>query len=124
MDVKTAFLNGDIEETIYMVQPESYVLGDAKSMMCKLKKSIIGLKKASRQWYYKFHNVIVSFGFKSNIMDECIYLKFCGSKFVFLVSYDILLTSNDVSMLKQTKNFLMKNFEMKDLGNASFVLGI
>ena len=126
MDVKTAFLNGDIEETIYMVQPENYVSGDAKSMVCKLKKSIYGLKQASRQWYYKFHNVIISFGFEANLVDECIYLKFCGSKFVFLVLYvdDILLASNDINMLHETKKFLMNNFEMKDLGDASFVLGI
>ena len=55
MDVKTTFLNGDIDETIYMVQPENFVSGDAKQMVCKLKKSIYGLKQASRQWYYKFH---------------------------------------------------------------------
>ena len=60
MDVKTAFLNGDIEETIYMMQPENFVSGDSKSMVCKLNKSIYGLKQASRQWYYKFHQVITS----------------------------------------------------------------
>ena len=55
MDVKTAFLNGDIDETIYMVQLENFVSRDTKRMVCKLKKSIYGLKQASCQWYYKFH---------------------------------------------------------------------
>ena len=59
MDIKTSFLNGDIDETIYMIQPENFVSGDAKSMVCKLKKSICGLKQASHQWYYKFQQVIV-----------------------------------------------------------------
>ena len=63
MDVKTAFLNGDIDETIYMVQPENFVSGATKKKVCKLKKSIYGLKQASRQWYYKFHQVIISSGF-------------------------------------------------------------
>ena len=55
MDVKTVFLNGDIEKTIYMVQLENFVSGDTKSMVCKLNKAIYGLKQASPQWYYKFH---------------------------------------------------------------------
>ena len=63
MDVKTTLLNGDIDETIYMVYQENFVLGDAKQMVCKLKKSIYGLKQASCQWYYKFHQVVISFGF-------------------------------------------------------------
>ena len=54
MDVKTTFLNGDIDETIYIVQPENFTSGDAKQMVCKLKKFIYGLKQAFRQWYYKF----------------------------------------------------------------------
>ncbi|KAL9254068.1 Retrovirus-related Pol polyprotein from transposon TNT 1-94-like protein [Drosera capensis] len=78
MDVKTTFLNGDIEETIYTQQPENFVSGDPKKMVCKLKKSIYGLKQASRQWYHKFHNVISSFGFEPNIVDDCIYHKFSG----------------------------------------------
>jgi Reverse transcriptase (RNA-dependent DNA polymerase) len=74
----------------------------------------------------KFHNIVSSEGFKPNLVDECIYLKFYGSKFIFLVLYvdDILLTSNDKNMLHQTKNFLFNKFEMKDLSDASFVLGI
>ena len=60
MDVKTAFLSGNIDETIYMVQPEKFVLGDPKNMVCKLTKSIYRLKQASRQWYHKFHQVILS----------------------------------------------------------------
>ena len=102
MDVKTAFLNGDIEEIMYMVQPEKFVLGDSKSMVCKLKKSIYGLKQASRQWYYKFYQVITSYGFEANVVDDCVYHKFSGSKYIFLVLYvdDILLASKDIGFLQ------------------------
>ena len=126
MDVKTAFLNGDLEEEIYMDQPEGFVVEGKEHMVCKLKKSIYGLKQASRQWYFKFNNTITSFGFKENIVDRCIYLKVSGSKFVILVLYvdDILLAANDLGMLHETKQFLSKNFEMKDLGEASYVIGI
>ena len=126
MDVKTAFLNGDIDETIYMVQPENFVSGDTKRMVCKLNKSIYGLKQASRQWYYKFHQVIILSGFEMNMVDDCMYHKFSGSKHIYLVLYvdDILLATNDIGMLHETKRFLLKKFEMKDLGDASFVLGI
>ncbi|KAK0607860.1 hypothetical protein LWI29_021656 [Acer saccharum] len=95
-------------------------------MVCKLTKSIYGLKQASCQWYHKFHQVIVSFGFEINVVDNCVYHKFSGSKHIFLVLYvdDILLATNDIGMLHETKIFLSKNFETKDLDDASFVLGI
>ena len=65
-------------------------------------------------------------GFEVNIIDECVYRKFSGSKYIFLVLYvdDILLASNDIGLLHETKKFLSNKFEMKDLGDASFVLGI
>ena len=73
MDVKMAFLNGDLEEEVYMKQPEGFSSSDGEHLVCKLQKSIYGLKQASRQWYLKFHNVISSFGFFENGMDQCIY---------------------------------------------------
>ena len=63
MDVKTVFLNGNIDETIYMVQPENFESNDSKQLVCRLERSIYGLKQASRQWYLKFDQVITSFGF-------------------------------------------------------------
>ncbi|RVW25195.1 Retrovirus-related Pol polyprotein from transposon TNT 1-94 [Vitis vinifera] len=98
MDVKTAFLNGNIDKTIYMLQPENFESNDSKQLVCRLKRSIYGLKQASRQWYRKFDKVITSFGFKENTVDQCIYLKFSGSKFIILVLYvdDILLASSDI----------------------------
>ena len=98
MDVKTAFLN--------------FVSGDTKRMVCKLKKSIYGLKQASCQWYYKFHQVIIPSGFEMNMVDDCIYHKFNGSKHIYLVLYvdDILLATNDIGMLHETKIFLSKKF--------------
>ena len=94
--------------------------------MCKLKKSIYGLKQASRQWYLKFDEVITSLGFVENKADHCIYLKTSGSKFLFLVLYvdDTLLASNDVNLLHETKALLSKTFEMKDLGEESYFVGI
>ncbi|CAL1361871.1 unnamed protein product [Linum trigynum] len=126
MDVKTAFLNGNLDEAVYMDQPEGFVVEGKEHMVCKLKKSIYGLKQASRQWYIKFNDTITSFGFRENIVDRCIYLKISGSKFIILVLYvdDILLATNDLGLLHQTKEFLSKNFEMKDLGEASYVIGI
>ena len=100
MDVKTSFLNGDIYEMIYMMQLENFVSRDAKSMVCKLKKYIYRLMQMSRQWYYKFHQVIVLFGFEINVVDDCAYHKFSGSKHIFLVLYvdDRLLSTNDIGM--------------------------
>ena len=126
MDVKTAFLNGDLEENVYMAQPKGFVMEGNERMGCRLKKSIYGLKQASRQWYLKFDSTIRKFGFKENVEDNCVYAKFKDGKFIFLILYvdDILLASSDVSLLLETKKFLSSNFDMKDLGEASFVLGI
>jgi len=126
MDVKTAFLNGDLKEDVYMDQPVGFIEEGKEHMVCKLKKSIYGLKQASRPWYLKFNDTITSFGFKENIVDRCIYLKVSGSKFIFLILYvdDILLATNDLGLLSKTKKFLSNNFEMKDIGEAYYVIGI
>ena len=73
MDVKTTFLNGDLEEEVCMKQPEGFSSREGEHLVCKLKKSIYGLKQASRTWNYKFHRVVTSFGFIANPMDQCIY---------------------------------------------------
>ncbi|RVW41430.1 Retrovirus-related Pol polyprotein from transposon TNT 1-94 [Vitis vinifera] len=108
------------DDTIQNVQPITEI-----TTCMQIKRSIYGLKQASRQWYRKFDQGITSFGFKENTIDQCIYLKFSGSKFIMLVLYvdDILLASSDVELLHETKLFLSSKFDMKDLGNASFVLG-
>jgi hypothetical protein len=126
MDVKTAFLNEDLLKNIYMAQPKGFVVKGKEHMRCHLRKSIYGLKQVSRQWYLKFDETIRSFGFKENEEDNCIYAKFRNMKFIFLILYvdDILLASSDVRLLLETKRFLSSDFDMKDLGEASFVLGI
>jgi hypothetical protein len=83
MDVKTTFLNGDLEENVYMAQPKGFVMEGKERMRCRLKKLIYGLKQASRQWYLKFDRTIKAFGFKENIEDNCIYAKLKNA-FIFL----------------------------------------
>jgi hypothetical protein len=123
--MKIVFLNGSLKEEVYMDQPEGFSLKGKEYMVCKLNKSIYGLKQASRQWYVKFNDTITSFDFKENTVDWCIYLKVSGSKFLFLILYfnDILLASSDLSLLHETNEFLSKNFEMKDMGEATYVIG-
>ena len=82
MDVKTAFLNGDLKEKVYMKQPKGFIMEGKENMGCRLKKSIYGLRQASRQWYLKFNQTIKSFGFKENIEDNCIYAKFKNGKYI------------------------------------------
>ena len=91
-----------------------------------MKKFIYGLKQASRQWYLKFDSTIKKFVFQENVDNNCVYAKFKNGKYIFLILYvdDILLASSDVNLLLETKKFLSSNFDMKNLDEASFVIGI
>jgi hypothetical protein len=108
-----------------MTQPKGFVVKGKEHMGCRLRKSIYGLNQASRQWNIKFYETIKKFGFKANIEDNILYVKFNMGKFIFLILYvdDILLASNDVRLIHETKDILSSNFDMKDLGEASYVLG-
>jgi hypothetical protein len=74
MDVKTVFLNGELNENVYMTQLEGFVEDGNEHLACRLKKSIYSLKQASRQWYPKFDKIIRTFGFTDNVVDNCIYV--------------------------------------------------
>jgi hypothetical protein len=126
MDIKTAFLNGNIEEELYMVQPEGFVDPKDANKVCKLQGSIYGLKQASQSWNLHFDEVINGFGFLQNTEESYIYNKMSGSSVSFLVLYvdDILLIGNDVKMLNSVKEYLNSNFSMKDMGEAAYVLDI
>ena len=126
MDVKTTFWKGNLGEKIYMDQPKGFSFEGKEHMVCKLKYSIYGLKQTSQQWHLKFKDIITSFRFKENIVNGCIYLKVNGSKFIFMILYvdDILLVTNDLGLLHETKKFLSKNLQMKYMGGASYVIGI
>nr|GEX21698.1 retrotransposon protein, putative, Ty1-copia subclass [Tanacetum cinerariifolium] len=107
MDVKTAFLNGDLDEEIYMKQPEGFVMSGHENKVCKLKKSLYGLKQAPKQWHQKFDEVVVSNGFSLNQADKCVYSRF-----------------DESDQVDKTKEFLSSKFDMKDLGEAEVIFGI
>ena len=126
MDVKTAFLNGFLEEEVYMSQPEGFESNERPNQVCKLKRSIYGLKQASRSWNIHFDETVKEFGFIKNVDEPCVYKKTSGRTIVFLILYvdDILLIGNDIPMLQSVKLWLSNKFSMKDLGEASYILGI
>ena len=110
MDVKTAFLNGNLNEDIYMQQPEGFKAKGKEHMVCKLQRSIYGLKQASRSWNIRFDQAITSFGFEKSPDEPCVYKRIQAQKIVFLVLYvdDILLIGNDKQVLSGVKDWLHK----------------
>jgi hypothetical protein len=126
MDVKTTFLNGELDEEIYMEQPARFVANSQEGMMCKLLKSLYGLKQAPKQWHEKFDRTLTSVGFVVNEADKCVYYRYGGSKGVILCLYvdDILILGTSLDVIKETKYFMSNNFEMKDLGEADVILNI
>nr|GFA99294.1 hypothetical protein [Tanacetum cinerariifolium] len=125
MDVKTAFLNGRLDEDIYIEQPEGYVDPKYPNRICKLQRYIYGLKQASRQWNKRFDEEIKRFRFQ-NRDEPCVYHKASRSDVVFLILYvdDILIMGNNIPRLKEVKDYLGKCFSMKDLGEATYILGV
>ena len=125
MDVKIAFLNGSLEETIHMVQLEGFIAKGQEKKVCKLQKSIYGLKQASRSWKLRFDQAVKLFRFLQSPDEPCVYKRCSGNVVVFLILYvdDILLIGNNVGTLSSVKVWLSGQFDMKDLGEAVTFLG-
>ena len=131
MDIKTAFLNGSLVCEIYMSQPEGFVDPHRPSHVCKLKKSISGLKQSARCWNTTLDEYLKSVGYRQSNADGCIYVKSVkeanGSiSFVILGVYvdDIIPVSNNLAMLKAEKAALGERFEMTDQGEIHYLLGM
>ncbi|CAH9115649.1 unnamed protein product [Cuscuta europaea] len=126
MDVKTAFLNGDIDEEIYMEQPEGFRVPSQENKVCKIIKSLYGLKQAPKQWHEKFDHAMLINGFKINESDKCVYVKSTVDGYVILCLYvdDILIMGSNNQMINSTKSMLNSKFDMKDMGLADLILGI
>ena len=125
IEVKIIFFNGELKEEVYMIQPEGFTSTD-ESKVCRLQRSIYGLKQASRSWNIRFDRTIKTYGFIKNGEEPCIYKWANGPVVVFLIMYvdDILLIGNDVPTLQGIKIWLSSQFSMKDLGEASYILGM
>ena len=122
MDVVTAYLQGDLEEEIYMQQPEKF--DDGTNKVCKLKKSLYGLKQAGRQWNKKLDYALQNYGLTKSKADPCIYYKKCDEIIVAIYVDDFLMFYKNENELEKVKNFLNNNFNMKDLGIAKNCLGL
>ncbi|KAF3621972.1 hypothetical protein FXO37_32515 [Capsicum annuum] len=126
MDVKTAFLNEELEEEIYMEQPEGFVVPGKENKVCKFIQSLYGLKQAPKQWNAKFDQTMLANGFKINECDKCVYIKDTPNhQFIVCLYVDnMLIISRDISDINVTKRMLESKFDMKDLGVADVILGI
>ena len=131
MDVYTAFLQGDLDEEIYMKQPDGYTDEENPNHVCKLKKSLYGLKQAARCWNSAIDGYLKSDGYKQVGADPCLYIKSVKQQngkinFVILSLHvdDILLFSNDIVVLNKEKKSLGRRFKIEDFGEVNHVLGM
>ena len=116
LDVKNVFLNGDLQEEVYMA-PLPGVSHDS-GYICKLKKALYGLKQAPHVWFEKFFVVISSLGFVSISHDSTLFIKCTdvGRIILFLYVDDMIITGDDIDGISVLKTELAREFEMKDLG--------
>nr|GEU45006.1 zinc finger, CCHC-type [Tanacetum cinerariifolium] len=124
IDLKTTFLNGDLDEEVYMKQPEGFIMPGNEHKVCKLVKSLYGLKQASKQWHQKFDKVVLSSGFHLNQSDKCVYSKYDDSgKSVIICLHvdDMLIFGTNQNQVDKTKKFLSSRFSMKDMGEVDVI---
>ncbi|GKC94676.1 zinc finger, CCHC-type containing protein [Tanacetum coccineum] len=125
MDVNTAFLNGDLDEELYINQPQGFIILGNENKMCKLIESLYGLKQAPKQWHQKFDEVVLSNGYLLIQADKCIYRKFDESgKRVIICLYvdEMLIFGTNQVQVDLTKEFLSSRFSIKDMGEADVIL--
>jgi transposase InsO family protein len=126
LDVKTAFLHGDLQEEIYMDLPEGYGFSVGSKLACKLQKTLYGLKQAPRAWYFRLKEELAKLGFQPSAADASLYVRTerSGSKTYILAHVDDMLVAGDRGAVLQVKDYLGKAFQIRDLGPVSFFLGM
>jgi hypothetical protein len=125
MNVKTAFLNGVIEEEVYIEKPQGFEVEDRKSHVCRLKKALYGLKQAPRAWYGRIDSFLTSLGFTKSKADSNLYFKVMNDEPVILLLYvDDLFLTREENLIIECKKRLVSEFEMKDLGLMHYFLGL
>lgn len=123
LDVNNAFLHSDLSEDVYMRIPQGYAK-TGETRVCKLCKSLYGLRKAFRTWYQKSTAALLGVGFKQSHSDHSLFIYEEGAVFVEALIYvdDVLLTRNDSSKIQSVKMILDKQFSINDLGTLKYFL--
>jgi hypothetical protein len=126
LDVKNAFLHGNLNEEVYMEIPPGFNGPETKGKVCRLKKSLYGLKQSPRTWFGRFRKEVCYLGFQQSNADHTLFFKHHQDKIAILVVYvdDIVVTGNDDEEIRNLKKMLAKSFDVKDLGFLHFFLGI
>jgi hypothetical protein len=126
MDVKNAFLHGDLQEEVYMEIPPGFNSRETGGKVCKLKKSLYGLKQSPRAWFGRFRKEICSLGYQQSNADHTLFFKHHHYKITILIVYvdDIVITGDDAEEISYLKKMMAKIFEVKDLGYLHYFLGI
>ncbi|KAL3502083.1 hypothetical protein ACH5RR_036532 [Cinchona calisaya] len=125
MDVKNAFLHGDLKEEVYIKLPHGMPTSSPNTV-CKLKRSLYGLKQAPRVWFEKFRSTLLGFSFTQSQYDSSLFLQRTSKGLVILLVYvdDIVITGSDKDGISQIQNLLHSSFHMKDLGQLTYFLGL
>ena len=125
MDVATAFLNGELKEEVYTEQPKGIVIKGQEHLVCRLKKNLYGLKQSPRCWNQALHAQLTEMGFKQTPSDPCIYTSQSDGLFVLAVYVDdILMAGKSAKKMTQVKGALARRFQVKDLGELHYFLGV
>jgi hypothetical protein len=125
MDVKTTFLNGVIEEEVYIEKPQGFEVEDMRSHVCRLKKALYGLKQAPRAWYGHIDSFLTRLGFTKSKEDSNLYFKIMNNEPVILLLYvDDLFLTGEENLITECKKRLASEFEMKDLSLMHYFLGL
>ncbi|PIK39827.1 hypothetical protein BSL78_23335 [Apostichopus japonicus] len=128
MDVKTAYLNAPIDCELYVEQPEGFAVSgkNGEKLVCRLKKSLYGLKQSGRNWNSLLHSYFVGESYSQSLVDPCVYTKHEENDMTIILVWvdDIIITTNRDSILEDVKRGLTSRFKMKDLGEISMFLGM
>lgn len=125
-DVTNAFLHGEVTKPVYMEAPPGFSGEFKEGEVCKLKKTLYGLKQSPRIWFGRFTDVMKKYSYKQSNSDHTLFLKRRGEKIICLIIYvdDMIFTGDDDYEISQLKKNLFAEFEMKDLGLLNYFLGI
>ncbi|KAM6540567.1 hypothetical protein CsatB_005014 [Cannabis sativa] len=126
LDVNNAFLNGVLEEEVYMTQPPGFEDTTQPNLVCKLHKALYGLKQAPRAWFERLHQCLLSFGFTSSKSNHSLFILQNVSSITLILVYvaDILVTGSDPKTVTSLIDSLSRTFSLKDLGELKYFLGI